>query len=137
MYTSFFRSIYCPNTYNTVAKSFEPALLNWCSTSDVIYPQKLCQIFCSTFFVISLLSAFCYSTTNLQTCVKSFYENKHLMIYYMMPSLLYCMYNNLSFKNLSQFDPTTYLLLLQLRLLMTGVIYQVGVFTAHTKLFCR
>ena len=47
------------------------------------------------------------------------------MIYYMMPSFLYCLYNNLSFKNLARFDPTTYLLLLQTRILMTGVIYQV------------
>lgn len=34
------------------------------------------------------------------------------------------MYNNLAFVNLSIFDPTTYFILLQLRVLLTGVIYQ-------------
>ena len=66
-----------------------------------------------------------FSNGNTLRGIKSFDENKRLMIYYMVPSVLYCIYNNLSFKNLSNFDPTTYLLLLQSRLLMTGVIYQV------------
>ena len=53
--------------------------------------------------------------------------HKHRMIlaYYMVPALLYCLYNNLSFVNLSYFDPTTYFMFMQMRLLMTGVFYQV------------
>ena len=43
----------------------------------------------------------------------------------MVPALLYCVYNNLSFANLAVFDPTTYFMLLQTRLLLTGVFYQV------------
>ena len=47
-------------------------------------------------------------------------------VYYLIPSSLYCLYNNLSFANLSIFDPTTYFIFMQIRLLMTGFIYQVG-----------
>lgn len=42
----------------------------------------------------------------------------------MVPALLYCLYNNLAFVNLSIFDPTTYFILLQLRVILTGIIYQ-------------
>ena len=42
----------------------------------------------------------------------------------MIPALLYCLYNNLAFTNLANFDPTTYFMFMQIRLLMTGVIYQ-------------
>lgn len=42
----------------------------------------------------------------------------------MVPATLYCFYNNLAFTNLAIFDPTTYFMFMQTRLLMTGVIYQ-------------
>ena len=35
------------------------------------------------------------------------------------------MYNNLQFTNLANYDPTTYFLLLQLRVVVTGVVFQV------------
>lgn len=41
-----------------------------------------------------------------------------------MPASLYCLYNNLAFRNLTYFDPTTYFLLLQLRVFITGVLFQ-------------
>lgn len=42
-----------------------------------------------------------------------------------MPALLYCFYNNLAFVNLAAFDPTTYNLLLQFRVVITGLFFQV------------
>ncbi|XP_006614821.1 UDP-galactose transporter senju isoform X1 [Apis dorsata] len=51
--------------------------------------------------------------------------NKKVLLLYMIPSFLYCLYNNLAFINLSVFDPTTYYVLLQFRVVMTGVIFQV------------
>lgn len=42
-----------------------------------------------------------------------------------MPSFLYCLYNNLTFVNLSSYDPTTYFLLLQFRVVVTGVVFQI------------
>ncbi|XP_075224595.1 UDP-galactose transporter senju [Lycorma delicatula] len=44
---------------------------------------------------------------------------------YFVPAVLYCFYNNLSFVNLSVFDPTTYYLLLQLRVVITGIVFQI------------
>ncbi|XP_076179446.1 UDP-galactose transporter senju [Ptiloglossa arizonensis] len=52
-------------------------------------------------------------------------ENKRLLLLYTIPSFLYCLYNNLAFINLATFDPTTYYVLLQFRVVMTGVIFQV------------
>lgn len=46
------------------------------------------------------------------------------MLKYFIPSFLYCLYNNLTFVNLSSYDPTTYFLLLQFRVVITGVIFQ-------------
>jgi drug/metabolite transporter (DMT)-like permease len=47
-----------------------------------------------------------------------------VLFLYMVPSFLYCLYNYLAFVNLSLFDPTTYFIFLQLRVLLIGVIYQ-------------
>lgn len=46
------------------------------------------------------------------------------MLKYFIPSFLYCLYNNLTFVNLSSYDPTTYFLLLQFRVVITGVVFQ-------------
>ena len=51
-------------------------------------------------------------------------SGRKVLFLYMVPAFLYCLYNNLSFVNLASYDPTTYYLLLQLRVAVTGVIYQ-------------
>lgn len=53
------------------------------------------------------------------------FKNLKVFGLYMVPSALYCAYNNLAFVNLSNFDPTTYFLLLQFRVVVTGVIFQI------------
>lgn len=45
---------------------------------------------------------------------------------YLIPSFLYCLYNNLAFVNLKHYDPTSYFLLLNFRTVATGVIFQVS-----------
>ncbi|XP_033225077.1 UDP-galactose transporter senju isoform X4 [Belonocnema kinseyi] len=50
---------------------------------------------------------------------------ENLLTLYMVPSSLYCLYNNLAFLNLATFDPTTYFLLLQFRVVITGIVFQV------------
>ncbi len=47
------------------------------------------------------------------------------LAYYAVPAVLYCAYNNLSFVNLVTLDPTSYFMFMQIRLLMTGLVYQV------------
>jgi hypothetical protein len=49
------------------------------------------------------------------------------MMLYFIPAFLYCLYNNLAFVSLSAFDPTTYYLLLQFRVVVTGIVFQVSV----------
>ncbi|XP_014271305.1 UDP-galactose transporter senju [Halyomorpha halys] len=52
-------------------------------------------------------------------------RNTRVAALYFVPAGLYCIYNNLSYINLSTFDPTTYFLALQLRVVATGVVFQV------------
>lgn len=59
-----------------------------------------------------------------------------VMLKYFVPAFLYCLYNNLAFVNLSAFDPTTYYLMLQLRVVVTGVLFQVFYeFISATRIF--
>ncbi|XP_071454539.1 UDP-galactose transporter senju [Hetaerina americana] len=51
-------------------------------------------------------------------------SNLKVLMLYFVPALLYCLYNNLAFVNLAAFDPTSYYLLLQFRVVVTGVVYQ-------------
>lgn len=48
-----------------------------------------------------------------------------VIIKYLVPSFLYSLYNNLAFVGLSSYDPTTYFLLLQFRVVVTAVIYEI------------
>lgn len=50
--------------------------------------------------------------------------NYYIAILYIVPSLLYCFYNNLTFVNLKAFDPTSYNCLMQFRIVLTAIIYQ-------------
>ena len=51
-------------------------------------------------------------------------ENVSVFLLYVVPAGLYVVYNNLAFVNLSKFNPATYLLLLNLRTVFIGFIYQ-------------
>ena len=53
-------------------------------------------------------------------------QYRHVLVLYLVPAALYCLYNNLSFLSLAYFNPTTYFMFMQIRLLLTGVIYQVN-----------
>ncbi|PFX27189.1 CMP-sialic acid transporter [Stylophora pistillata] len=52
-------------------------------------------------------------------------SNVKVLVLYVVPSFMYCLYNNLAFVNLANYDPTTYFLLLQFRVVVTGVIFQI------------
>ncbi|XP_021946491.1 UDP-galactose transporter senju [Folsomia candida] len=51
-------------------------------------------------------------------------QNSKVLFLYFIPAGLYCLYNNLAFMNLVNFDPTTYFLLLQFRVVVTGIVFQ-------------
>jgi len=74
-----------------------------------------------------LLAAFCLffgSGSSISDFFATCRLHGSMLIYYLVPSALYAIYNNLSFLSLAKFDPTTYYLLLQFRVVVTGVIYQ-------------
>ena len=48
-----------------------------------------------------------------------------LFVKYAVPAVLYCAVNYLSYKNLTQFDPGTYNVLMQLKIVGTGLCFQV------------
>ncbi|XP_017043793.1 UDP-galactose transporter senju [Drosophila ficusphila] len=62
---------------------------------------------------------------NLRSLVRDVHKDRNVLGLYMVPAFLYCLYNNLAFVNLATFDPTTYYLLLQLRVVVTGILFQI------------
>jgi len=63
--------------------------------------------------------------SSLSSLVNSVSKYKYVLLLYLAPAGLYCLYNNLSFLSLTYFNPTTYFMFMQIRLLLTGVIYQI------------
>lgn len=62
---------------------------------------------------------------NLRSLARDVHKDRNVLALYMVPAFLYCLYNNLAFVNLATFDPTTYYLLLQLRVVVTGILFQI------------
>lgn len=52
-------------------------------------------------------------------------RHRRQAVQYVLPAVLYCAYNNLAFVNLQHYDPPTYYVLLQFRVVIVGVLYQV------------
>lgn len=77
-----------------------------------------------------MLFCFSNSTTSL---LKDVFKDKKVLYLYFVPAFLYCLYNNLSFINLATFDPTTYYLLLQLRVVITAISFQVKIYNNFNK----
>lgn len=94
-------------------------------TSDNTYDYSTIGAVLVTEFV-KLITSICWYLKN--SSIKDFTidlkSNIKLLALYFIPSLLYCSYNNLTYINLRNFDPTTYNLLLQFRVVLTGIIYQ-------------
>lgn len=77
---------------------------------------------CFKLFVATLLYLKDHSFHSLLSEIS---KNRKVLYLYFVPALLYCFYNNLAFVNLAAFDPTTYNLLLQFRVVITGLSFQV------------
>ncbi|KAF6210200.1 hypothetical protein GE061_013303 [Apolygus lucorum] len=87
------------------------------STAVAVLLAEILKLIASVF-----IYAFKYPVFGLLTELKN---NSKVFALYLIPASLYCLYNNLSFVNLSRFDPTTYFVVLQLRVVVTGVIFQI------------
>lgn len=62
---------------------------------------------------------------NFSSLFKDIRKNHMLLLLYLVPSFLYCLYNNLTYINLELFDLTTYYCLMQFRIVLTAIIYQI------------
>ncbi|XP_055386043.1 UDP-galactose transporter senju [Condylostylus longicornis] len=86
-------------------------------TVTVVLLTEICKL---------LISITLYSRENSpKNLLKDIAKDLNVMMLYFVPAFLYCLYNNLAFVNLSTFDPTTYYLLLQLRVVVTGILFQI------------
>ncbi|XP_041469047.1 UDP-galactose transporter senju-like [Lytechinus variegatus] len=57
--------------------------------------------------------------------VKDVLRNTRVLALYFIPAFLYAVFNNLTFLNLTKFDPTSYSILMQIKIVISGVVYQV------------
>lgn len=85
-------------------------------TTVVMFTEALKLVFCTAAFI---------KDHSFKTLSDEINRNQKVLGLYLVPALLYCFYNNLSFVNLAAFDPTTYNLLLQFRVVITGLLFQV------------
>lgn len=56
---------------------------------------------------------FLYEGHSVLDLFRQLLDNRHLALFYLIPAILYCIYNNLTYVSLSYFDPTSYYILLQ------------------------
>lgn len=87
------------------------------NTTLVVFLSELLKL------VISA-TLYTYRRENKPNLFNAIVINYKLMLLYFVPSLLYCFYNNLAFFNLSHYDPTSYYILLQFRVVITAIIFQ-------------
>eukprot|EP00092_Neocalanus_flemingeri_P062153 GFUD01074928.1.p1 GENE.GFUD01074928.1~~GFUD01074928.1.p1 ORF type:complete len:343 (+),score=63.91 GFUD01074928.1:266-1294(+) len=66
-----------------------------------------------------------FKDSSVRSLFEGVYKYRWILLLYLVPATLYCLYNNLSFLSLAYFDPTTYFMFMQIRLLLTGLIYQI------------
>lgn len=100
-------------------------LVTWSQRSGR-YEYNIVAVVLMTEILKLIISTALYCKNNsILTLLQETRKNKKVLLLYMIPALLYCLYNNLAFVNLARFDPTTYYILLQLRVVLTGIIFQV------------
>ncbi|CAI9720267.1 UDP-galactose transporter senju-like [Octopus vulgaris] len=95
-------------------------------TSSNTYAYNTITVVLFTEFLKLLAAMLIYLKNN--SFVDLYHEiskNKKVFLFYFVPAALYSLYNNLQFVNLVNFDPTTYYLLLQFRVVVTGILFQI------------
>ncbi|XP_026732942.1 UDP-galactose transporter senju isoform X2 [Trichoplusia ni] len=87
------------------------------NTTLVVFLSELLKLCASAFL-------YTYKRENKPNIFRAICMNYKLLLLYFIPSLLYCFYNNLAFINLSHYDPTSYYILLQFRVVLTALLFQ-------------
>jgi len=86
------------------------------TTTVVLITEALKLIISASVFV---------SKNSIRSLVSGVLKNWWILVLYLVPSSLYAVYNNVSFHSLAVFNPTSYFMFMQIRLLLTGLVYQV------------
>ncbi|GJQ81460.1 hypothetical protein Trydic_g14617 [Trypoxylus dichotomus] len=94
------------------------------SSSQYEYNIITVVLMTECFKLIASICLYC-KDHGISTLAPEIFASNKVLALYLVPAFLYCLYNNLSFVNLSAFDPTTYYLLLQFRVVVTAVLFQV------------
>ncbi|XP_015126719.1 UDP-galactose transporter senju [Diachasma alloeum] len=100
-------------------------IVTWSQTKGD-YKYNVVTVVLMTEVLKLIVSTILYCGNNdISSLLPEMIKHRKVLLLYMIPSFLYCLYNNLAFINLAAFDPTTYYLLLQFRVVITGIIFQV------------
>ncbi|KAL2725111.1 CMP-sialic acid transporter 1 [Vespula squamosa] len=99
-------------------------IVTWSQTNGQ-YEYNIVTVVLLTEVLKLIVSAILYWKDNkILSLFQEIVIHKKVLLLYLIPSFLYCLYNNLAFINLAAFDPTTYYVLLQFRVVITGIIFQ-------------
>uniref|UniRef100_A0A182Q0Q2 CMP-sialic acid transporter n=1 Tax=Anopheles farauti TaxID=69004 RepID=A0A182Q0Q2_9DIPT len=119
------KSIFIFITYMSLFVS-QGILVTASQRSDNTYSYNTVLVVLLTEVLKLVISAGLYCRENsFRSLIARVVEGSTVLLLYFVPAFLYCLYNNLAFVNLSTFDPTTYYLLLQLRVVITGILFQI------------
>mmetsp|Transcript_8569 Transcript_8569/g.9509 ORF Transcript_8569/g.9509 Transcript_8569/m.9509 type:complete len:447 (-) Transcript_8569:51-1391(-) len=88
------------------------------NTSSAVLLQSLLKIGIS-------FSLFVKQGGSVHELLKLAIKHRDVFLLYMIPAFFYTVYDILAYVNLQQLDPTTYFLLLNLRLVLTGLVHQI------------
>ncbi|KAE8880566.1 hypothetical protein PF005_g5057 [Phytophthora fragariae] len=108
-------------------------LLNELAKRESVRFNSACAVVLQSVLKL-LLASYMYLTADTQATeplgarirfmVTQAQEHRNLLLLYFIPSGLYVVYDVLSYVNLRAFDAATYFLLLQFRLVVTGILHQ-------------
>lgn len=104
--------------YVLTAKVKKSKIPGFNAIAAVLLTESVKLIICVAVYILR-------SQGSLSKLIVDFSKNGKLLLLYLVPSFLYCIYNNLTYINLGLFDLTTYTCLMQFRIVLTAVIYQV------------
>ncbi|GAB1861637.1 CMP-sialic acid transporter [Camponotus japonicus] len=100
-------------------------LVTWSQRSGRYEYNTVAVVLMTEVLKLIISTALYCKDNSILTLLQETKKHKKVLLLYMIPAFLYCLYNNLAFVNLARFDPTTYYILLQLRVVLTGIIFQV------------
>ncbi|KAF5294906.1 hypothetical protein FQR65_LT10704 [Abscondita terminalis] len=101
------------------------SILVTASQSDNKYEYDIVTVVLLTEFLKLITSVTLYCRDqSITSLIRESIASKRVLFLYFVPAFLYCLYNNLAFVNLATFDPTTYYLLLQFRVVITALLFQ-------------